>query len=160
MELYHLLAFVKVAEERNLTHAAEKMHISPSALSTQIKTLEEELGLILFHRRPRGMQLTIQGKTLISSAVEAIDSVKKFKAKGCNSRKIQLLLGLGLLKLSRAQVRPTPSPTRPSWGRQAGSAQLRLPTGQAEPKSFSDQVRPPDPFYTSSFTQQQAWFIS
>ena len=64
MELYHLRSFVAVAEEGNLTKAAERIFASQPAVSGHIKALEEELGLPLFVRTPRGMQLTDAGKGL------------------------------------------------------------------------------------------------
>lgn len=64
MELYQLKTFVAVAEEGNLTKASERIHASQPAVSAHIKALEEELGLPLFLRTPRGMQLTEAGKGL------------------------------------------------------------------------------------------------
>jgi len=64
MELYQLKTFVAVAEEGNLTKAAERIYASQPAVSGHIKALEEELGLPLFVRTPRGMQLTEVGKGL------------------------------------------------------------------------------------------------
>ncbi len=68
MELHQLIAFVRVAHEANLTHAARTLHISQSALSTQIRGLEESLGLTLFVREARGMRLTPHGETLLRKA--------------------------------------------------------------------------------------------
>lgn len=64
MELYQLRTFVAVAEEGNLTRAAERLYASQPAVSAHIKALEEELGLPLFVRTPRGMKLTDIGKGL------------------------------------------------------------------------------------------------
>jgi len=64
MELYQLRTFVAVAEEGNLTRAAERVFASQPAVSAHIKALEEELGLPLFVRTPRGMQVTDIGKGL------------------------------------------------------------------------------------------------
>jgi DNA-binding transcriptional LysR family regulator len=58
VELYQLKTFVPVAEEGNLTRAAEKLFISQPAISAQIKALEEELRVELFRRSARGMTLT------------------------------------------------------------------------------------------------------
>jgi len=64
MELYQLRTFVAVAEEGNLTRAAERIFASQPAVSAHVKALEEELGLPLFVRTPRGMQLTDAGRSL------------------------------------------------------------------------------------------------
>jgi DNA-binding transcriptional LysR family regulator len=75
MELYHLKTFAKVAEEGHLTRAAEKLHTSQPAVSAHIKALEEELGLTLFLRTPKGMRLTPEGKTLYQKALAALATV-------------------------------------------------------------------------------------
>jgi DNA-binding transcriptional LysR family regulator len=68
MELYQLRTFIAVADEGNLTKAAVRIHASQPAVSAHIKALEGELGLSLFVRTPRGMQLTEAGKGLKDKA--------------------------------------------------------------------------------------------
>ena len=68
MELYQLSAFQTVARTANLTKAAAALHLSQSALSTQIRNLEEELGVNLFLRQAKGMQLTTEGEALLPLA--------------------------------------------------------------------------------------------
>lgn len=63
-----LRTFVAVAEHGNVTHAAEALHRTQSAISVQIKRMEDGLGVKLFTREPRGMSLTTSGEKLISSA--------------------------------------------------------------------------------------------
>jgi len=65
MELYQLRGFATVAELGHLTRAAERLHISQPALSAQVRSLEDELGLVLFDRSPAGMQLTAAGRRLL-----------------------------------------------------------------------------------------------
>lgn len=74
MELYQLRTFVAVAEEGHLTRAAKRIHTSQSAVSGQIKSLEEELGVSLFARSPRGMVLTDSGRMLLDNARQALNA--------------------------------------------------------------------------------------
>jgi len=59
-----LRVFNAVAEAGSLTHAGETLHLSQSAVSRQISTLEESLGVPVFHRHARGLILTEQGELL------------------------------------------------------------------------------------------------
>lgn len=61
MELRVLNYFLTVAQERTISKAAEVLHISQSTLSKQLKDLEEELGVQLFHRGSRQITLTDDG---------------------------------------------------------------------------------------------------
>ena len=65
MELRHLRYFVSVAEAASVSRAALRVHISQPALSRQIRDLETELGLRLFDRIGRRIQLTTEGEDLL-----------------------------------------------------------------------------------------------
>lgn len=62
MELRHLRYYCAVAEEKNLTRAAEKLCMAQPPLTRQIKQLEEEIGVTLFERQARGIALTPAGE--------------------------------------------------------------------------------------------------
>lgn len=68
MEIHQLNAFQAVARTSNLTRAAAELHLSQSALSTQIRNLEDELGVPLFVREAKGMRLTPAGESLLPHA--------------------------------------------------------------------------------------------
>ncbi len=61
----HLDAFFAAAQSLNFSRAARDLHITQSALSQRVKALEEDLGLTLFVRLPRGVQLTEAGERLL-----------------------------------------------------------------------------------------------
>ena len=61
-----LRAFVAFAEAMNFTHAAERLHISQPALHVQIRKLSESLGVALYARRGRSLELTAAGKKLLA----------------------------------------------------------------------------------------------
>ncbi len=70
MELRTLHYFTVVAQELNITRAAEKLNMSQPPLSNQIKALEEELGVQLFIRGKRHLVLTEEGGLLLRRAVQ------------------------------------------------------------------------------------------
>jgi LysR family transcriptional activator of nhaA len=79
----HLGYFRAVAHEANLTRAAERLNLSQSALSVQIRKLEERLGHQLFERRGRGLVLTEAGRialdhadAIFSTGEELLDSLR------------------------------------------------------------------------------------
>jgi DNA-binding transcriptional LysR family regulator len=72
MELYQLRTFKMVAEEGHLTRAAKRLHASQPSISAHIKALEEELGISLFQRTPKGMILTAEGIKLKGHADRAL----------------------------------------------------------------------------------------
>ena len=70
MELRTLHYFTVVAQELNITRAAEKLNMSQPPLSNQIKALEEELGVQLFIRGKRHLELTEEGGLLLRRAIQ------------------------------------------------------------------------------------------
>lgn len=68
LNYHHLHYFWAVAKEGNLTRAATQLHVSQSALSTQIKQLEDQLGQSLFTRVGRALQLTEAGRVALTYA--------------------------------------------------------------------------------------------
>lgn len=68
LNYHHLRYFRAVAHEGNLTRAARALHLSQSALSVQIRKLEDRLGQALFERRGRALHLTEAGRIALAHA--------------------------------------------------------------------------------------------
>lgn len=75
MELRLLRYFVAVAEELNVTRAAERLHTAQPSLSQQIRQLEGLIGGPLFHRDKHRLQLTGAGRFLLPAAKNILDAV-------------------------------------------------------------------------------------
>ena len=80
MELYQLKTFVAIAQEGSLTRAAERVFTSAPAVSAQLKALEDELGVKLFERTPRGMALTEAGRRLLDEAERTLASASRMRS--------------------------------------------------------------------------------
>lgn len=77
MEINRLKSFLTILREGNLTRAAERLHLSQSALSSQLRQLEEELGLSLFRRTARGMELNDEARELVPLAENVLDAADR-----------------------------------------------------------------------------------
>ena len=75
VELRQLRYFVAVAEELHFGRAAERLHMSQSPLSRAIRELERELGLVLFVRTTRRVELTAAGSALLERARRALAEI-------------------------------------------------------------------------------------
>lgn len=77
MELRHLRYFQAVGATENFHQAARDLGVAQPALSRQIKALEDELGVKLLERLPRGIRLSEAGKTFLHDSTELIASLEK-----------------------------------------------------------------------------------
>ncbi|WP_195560522.1 LysR family transcriptional regulator [Anaeromassilibacillus sp. D41t1_190614_C2] len=100
-----LETFLCVAESGSFNKAAEKLFISPPAVIKQINLLEENLGLQLFLRTHRGIQLTEAGKSLYQDAKYVIQYCKDSVTRARNAmRKTDDVIRIGTSPMTPAQV--------------------------------------------------------
>ncbi len=96
MELRHLRYFLAVSDEGNFTRAAAKLGIAQPPLSQQIRSLEDELGVQLFHRVPHGAELTVAGAAFLQEARLAVAAAERAKIAAARAHRGEtgrLLLG-------------------------------------------------------------------
>lgn len=70
-----LLQTLAVAEHLNFRHAANSLGVSQSSISTRVKALEEELGVLLFERNTRGVRLTAAGRHFVERIAAGVDQL-------------------------------------------------------------------------------------
>lgn len=77
MELRHLRYFIAVAEELNFSRAAERLHIAQPPLSQQIRDLEAEMGVTLFERTKRRVELTASGQVFLEKVQQVLQYIEQ-----------------------------------------------------------------------------------
>jgi DNA-binding transcriptional LysR family regulator len=107
MELRHLRYFVAIAEERSFTRAAERLWVAQPGLSSQIRRLEAELGVRLFDRHTRGVDLTPAGELFLERARVTLVAAD-------DARSTARDLEAGLVGTVRVGL-PTEAPAALSW---------------------------------------------
>ncbi|WP_411836599.1 LysR family transcriptional regulator [Paracoccus sp. ME4] len=112
MDWDKLRIFHAVADAGSLTHAGDVLHLSQSAVSRQIRALEEALGTTLFHRHARGLILTEQGELLFeatSSMSRKLDSasarIRDSEENVFGELKVTATVGFGTLWLAPRLVK-------------------------------------------------------
>ncbi len=107
MDWDKLRIFHSVADAGSLTHAGESLHLSQSAVSRQIRALEESLGVTLFHRHARGLILTEQGELLFDATSDMSKKLDNAEARIRDSEdevygelKVTTTVGFGTLWLA------------------------------------------------------------
>jgi DNA-binding transcriptional LysR family regulator len=79
-DLRRLRFFVELAHDLHFGRSAARQHVSQPTLSQQIKRLESELGVELFHRSGGAVTLTCAGETLLPAAVALLEHAARFNA--------------------------------------------------------------------------------
>ena len=103
MDIKQLTYFIAIAEEGTITQAANKLHMAQPPLSTQLKLLEDELGVKLIERGARKIKLTDAGKILYKRAKHILEITTSTEKEIEEFRKgIQGTLKLGTISSSGA----------------------------------------------------------
>lgn len=89
MDVRQLEMFRAVVEEGTFTRAAERLHVSQSAITRQIQLLEQELKTLLLHRAGRGVTLTPDGEVLLSTAKRVDSEIQEAVAQISGTRELQ-----------------------------------------------------------------------
>ena len=79
MDLRHLQTFKAIAEEGSFVQAADRLQYAQSTITLQIQQLEEELGVMLFDRQRRKIQLTRAGHALLEHAVQVLNQMEQMQ---------------------------------------------------------------------------------
>ena len=82
----HLRYFVAVAGEASFTAAAQRVHVAQQVLSTQIRQLEDAVGVLLLERTSRGVVLTAAGSAFLGLARETLASLDRAVARRARGR--------------------------------------------------------------------------
>lgn len=86
MEVRVLRYFIEVVQERNISNAAKRLHISQPTLSRQLMDLEKELGITLFERGHRQIKLTQKATIYMNGRKRLLVSLTKLK-QTCNRKR-------------------------------------------------------------------------
>ncbi|HFJ8955969.1 TPA: LysR family transcriptional regulator, partial [Serratia liquefaciens] len=76
LPLNALRAFESSARHLNFTRAGLELSVTQAAVSQQVRTLEQQLGIQLFRRLPRGLDLTEEGQALLPILTDAFDRIE------------------------------------------------------------------------------------
>ncbi len=98
MNLRFVEAFYWVASLKSVTRAAEKLHLTQSAMSSRIAALEEELGAVLLDRRDKQLSLTVAGLRFLSYAQRMLELQREVKAEMGSGKPQAMTLRLGAIE--------------------------------------------------------------
>ena len=107
MEIRNLVTFVRIAQLHNFSKAAEQLGYSQSAVTMQIKQLEEELNVRLFERIGKHIRLTQAGDRLLPRAMEVLNAVRRAQTVSMGQGEISGPLRIGTAKSLLISVLPS-----------------------------------------------------
>jgi DNA-binding transcriptional LysR family regulator len=107
MELRHVRYFVAVAETLGFRQASKQLHVSQPSLSVQIKQLEEELGVALFRRSKRRVEISRAGEVFLSAAREILLRLQQASAAARHAESGEVgTIRLGFIPTATFQILP------------------------------------------------------
>jgi DNA-binding transcriptional LysR family regulator len=107
VELRQLRYFVAIAEEGNFSRAARRLHVSQPPLSTQIKSLEEELGMRLLERTNRGVSLTAAGSVFYEETRAVLARLEHARGKALRADRGDIgMLAVGFVSIADYGILP------------------------------------------------------
>ncbi|WP_315834149.1 LysR family transcriptional regulator [Bradyrhizobium prioriisuperbiae] len=111
MEFRQIRYTLAVAKQRSFTKAASRLNISQSAVSEQVRLLEEEVGFPLFARTPRGIELTDRGRTFLYEAERVVGDLLSLsdtarRLKGAISDTLTIGMGSGMAQIFMPRLFP------------------------------------------------------
>jgi DNA-binding transcriptional LysR family regulator len=107
VELRQLRYFLAIAEEGNFSRAAQRLHVSQPPLSTQIKSLEEELGVRLLERTNRGVSLTAAGAVFFEETRAVLARLEHAKSRAVRADRGDAgMLSVGFVSIADYGVLP------------------------------------------------------
>jgi DNA-binding transcriptional LysR family regulator len=107
MELRHVRYFVAVAETLSFRQAGKQLHVSQPSLSVQIKQLEDELGVALFRRSKRRVEITRAGEVFLSAAREILLRLQQASAAALHAESGEVgTIRLGFIPTATFQILP------------------------------------------------------
>ena len=104
MDFRQLRYALSVSKERSFTGAAKRLNISQSAVSEQVKLLEEEIGFELFHRTSRGIESTDRGRTFLYESEQVMGDLLSLtdtarRLRGALSDTLMIGMGSGMAQI-------------------------------------------------------------
>ena len=127
MDVKQLKALITVAEVGSVTRAAELLHLVQPAVTRQIRTLEEELGVPLFQRTRQGMRPTAAGEIMVDRARRALNELERARAEVQPSPgEVTGIVSLGLLESTSDLLA---EPLVSAVGKAHPGVELRVMTG-------------------------------